>query len=310
MKRIHHIFLGISMIFSLLVCSCGDGSEKLQPSEPYKNFFEADPADKSATAELRRDFYNNTGIYLIFSDLLGTYTDEFGIERTEMVDFNWALTDNDSFSYYFDEVADEDKQHATDMVAKYFLPYINIEGSKLKPYSILLVSNLNSNQKDTYDDPSPVDYMSCWRCFAINVDEWIEADEEGAKTLGKNLLYQLVSTKIDYQTPELEPFFAVCEEHYDNYYIVDSFPEWMDEQDIEIIYEAGFRKYYADWYGEADYDAFYSKRNDLADFMKAVFDEDEADFMDKWGDYPKIVEKYNILKGCIETLGIDFNAVK
>ncbi len=311
MNNINKIFLGLAITLSASFCSsCSDDSEKLIPGEPMQNFFAPDPSDKSATAELRRSFQSETGIYLLFSDILGTYIDDFGMERTDKLDFRWGFNQYSTFSYNFVELEEGSRNNVANLVKRYYVPYVNVEGGSLKPYSILLVSNLNSNQSDTYEDPSPVDYMENWQCLALNADNWMDIDDEDARVLGREILRQLVSTKLSTSTPELELFFEISAQYYDDYYVADSYPEWMDDQNIELIYESGFLSYDPDSWGDVDYDCFLSEKNDLKDFISALFKNEESAFKEKWGNYPRIIQKYDLLKECIEGLGINLNAVK
>lgn len=308
MKIINRIFVVSAIVAAMCLCSCGDGAEDLTPSEPYVNFFEVPASDNSASASLRRNFYGDTGIYLLFSDVLAEYTDEYGNDRVEKVDFNWQLTGNRSIRYSFDGLEEDEREKVLSLVSKYFVPYINVEGGQLKPYSILLVKNLMTNERRS-SRMEPVAFLNCWRCFCINASDWLEADEETARSLGKSLLSSLVDTKVDEYTPALEPFFAICEQYYRED-VSDFFDSWVDEQDVELIYNLGFMRYSEDWYGDPAYDYFLYESNDLADFKKAVFNEDEEDFKEKWADYPLIIRKYDILKETIAELGVDFNAVK
>lgn len=308
MNIINKIMLGMAGMASMWMCSCGDSTEELTPSEPYVNFFEVPASDNSASASLRRDFYGDTGIYLLFSEVLAEYTDEFGNDRVEKVDFNWGLTSKRSINYSFDELDADEQEKALSVVSKYFVPYINVEGGQLKPYSILLVKNLKTNERRS-SRMEPVTFFSCWRCFCINASDWLEADEEGARVLGENLLLSLANTKLNEYSPELAPFFAISDQYYEGY-VCDYFDSWLDEQDVDLVYNAGFMRYSEDWWGDHEYDYFLYRNNDLSDFMKAVFGESEADFKEKWGDYPAIIRKYDILKEIVKELGIDFNAVK
>ena len=109
---------------------------------------------------------------------------------------------------------------------------------------------------------------------------------------------------------EVEDFFDIC---YDLYYSYPAaeFPDWVDDQDITLVYEAGFLTYYPDtWDYDPEYDAFPTETSDLRLFKDAIFNEDEAEFREKWADYPIIILKYEILKNILTNLGIDFNAVK
>lgn len=310
MNHINKLLFLLTIFFGCAVCSCGDGTEELTPSEPPRNFFEVDPSDNSAQAQIRRDFYKDNGIYLLFDDLLGTYTDENGIQREERVDFRWnGLTSDDSlFKWECDFLSDEEIEESIPLLEKYFIPYINVDGGKFRPYSILLVKDLMA--PDKYGYLSPTNYISTMRCLCINVSDWIGLTEDDAYYQGRKLLRTFASTKLSVNTDELEPFFEICAEHYDNVYVYYSFPEWLDYQDVELIYQAGFTRYFPDSYGEVNYDTFPYESTDLRLFLDHVFYDDEEEFMEKWGDYPLIIQKYNLMKNCIEDLGVDFNAVK
>ncbi len=285
---------------------CGDGTESLSPSAPEPNYFEVDASDNSQEAQLRRSFRDDTGIYLIFSDLLATYTDEYGVQREERVDFNWGMTtsssDNDPT---FDVLEDSEKSNVTELIKRYFIPYINVEGGSMKPYSVLLVKNLE--KRISSGRYMPADYVSCWRCFGINATDWIGADDDEAKSLGYSLLQSLIQDRLNYTSSELIPFFEISEEYYELEYISKAAPEWIDNQDMEIIYNLGFLDYYPDWMDDPAYDEFQNESNDFKSFLSGLFD---PDFEETWKDYPQIMLKYNTLKKCIEDIGIDFNAVK
>ena len=76
---------------------------------------------------------------------------------------------------------------------------------------------------------------------------------------------------------------------------------------MTLVYDAGFLTYYPDFYGDHDYDSFPYESTDFRLFKDAIFNEDEAEFREKWSEYPKIIEKYEILKRAIENLGLNLN---
>lgn len=311
MKTLNKLFFAILSLSSISLCSCSDSEEPLTPSPADPNYFAVDDADTSEEGKLRRDFYNNTGIYLLFNDTIHQGYDSYGVYQVETVDFNWeSLTGNGSYTYritYIDEI--ETKKSLVDMLGKYFIPYINVDGGQFKPYSLLL-----STKMELYNSYSrkwsSTATMSTWRCFAIACENWFGLDETEARIQGKDLLNTLISTKLTDTTPALADFFAVSGE--DIYYSApaDEFPDWEDEQDIELIYEAGFLKYYPDSWGDPYWDMFPTTKNDLLHFQEAVLYEDPAEFKEKWADYPKIIQKFDILREVIENLGVNLNAVE
>ena len=311
MNNIIKLLLGISAATAAFTfSSCSDSEDNLTPSPAMPNYFEPEASDNSAEAQLRRDFYGRTGIYLLFNDTLAYYTDEYGIDRVETIDFNWNFTGNVIDEYSFKYIADDNKSDITARIEKYFIPYINFEGGAMKPYSIALFDKINSSDSD-YDDFSSITFVNCWRSFGIATNDWVEIEsEEEAKAMGKTLLRKLVDEKITIYSSEVEDFFDIC---YDLYYSspAEEFPDWVDDQDITLIYEAGFLTYYPDtWDYDPEYDEFPNRTSDLRLFKDAIFNEDEAEFREKWADYPIIILKYETLKNILINLGIDFKAVK
>ncbi|WP_297072984.1 hypothetical protein [uncultured Duncaniella sp.] len=286
--------------------SCSDDNEDLVPGLTVDNFFAPDPADNSEEARMRRDFYKENGIYLLFSDTLATYIDSNGLERVETVDFKWtALTSHDVLTTVtYDKIFESERQASVDWAATYFLPYI--KDGKMKPYSILLVDNLMVN---TGYSPKKAAFYNTWRCFTINMSDTHGVEGEEAKSLGKTMLRNLVDQKLTQYSPELADFFAVCEEYYEAD-IIDFFPDWAYEQDIEQIYNIGFLKYNQYWGDDPEYDYMPYRSHDLTNFKDAVFNEDEAEFREKWAEYPIIIQKYDLLLECFENLGVNLKAVQ
>lgn len=309
MIPLNKLFIGFAALSSLALCSCSDDDENLTPGPVFPNFFEVDPSDNSEEAKMRREFYDRTGIYLQFNDTLAYYTDYNGIERAETVDFGWNLTSSTGNRYRYDYIknSSEAKQTAS-MIEKYFIPYINIKDGTLRPYSITIFNSIE--EYNSYSDSwKSLEYVSCIRSFGISGGSWIDVEESEAKELGKTLLRKLVDAKVDETNDALADFFAVSGDLYDSS-PYEEFPNWENEQDITLVYEAGFTTYYPDSWGDPSWDSFPYENTDLRLFKDAIFNEDETEFREKWADYPKIILKYDLLKECLINLGIDFNAVK
>ena len=307
MKPINKFMAGLLTIISPVLCACSD-DENLTPGPAFPNYFEVDASDNSPEAQLRREFKERTGIYLLFNDHLATYTDAYGMIKEETIDFDWNLTSDMEQYYRFSYLEDQtDKENVTAMIEKYFLPYINVEGGKFKPYSILIPATIEVDKYND-DDWRSKDFLSCWRCFAINAAKWMDIDAEDARSLSRSLVRSIVDDNLSDSDPALDDFYAVSQEYYDSY-PAEAFPGWMDYQDETLVYEVGFLRYYPDYYGDPDYDSFPYESSDFRLFKDAIFIEDEAEFREKWADYPKIIEKYEILKKIIEDLGLNLNAV-
>lgn len=305
MKSINKFVAGVAVILAPMFAACSD-DENLTPGPAYPNYFEVDASDNSPEAQLRRDFKDRTGIYLIFNDHLATYTDADGVLKEETVDFDWDFTSQMEQYYRFSYLDNQnDKEEISAMVEKYFLPYINVPGGRFRPYSIMIPATIEVDRYND-DDWRSKDYLSCWRCFAVNGSKWLGASPEDAHTMAKSLVRTLVDNNLSTYSSELDEFYDVSHDYYDSY-PAEAFPGWMDYQDETLVYEVGFLKYYPDSYGDPDYDDFPSEYSDFTLFKDAIFNEDETEFREKWGDYPKIIEKYEILKRVIENLGLNLN---
>ena len=84
----------------------------------------------------------------------------------------------------------------------------------------------------------------------------------------------------------------------------------MDDQDPELVYELGFLSYDKDSWGDADYDYFRDDEYDAKEYLRCVIEGDEEEFLEKWADYPKIIQKYHMMKECVMNLGINLNVVE
>lgn len=304
MKYINKFFLSLLGLGCVVLASCSE-EESLTPGSEFPNYFLPETSDKSPEAELRRDFYNESGIYLLFNDTLAVFTDEYGVERTEMLDIAWSLNSQLVNLPTWDYLEDySESEAALKGLRKYFLPNINFEKCSWSPYSIFLVKNLQT--PDRWGDLYPGNFFSCWRTTIINAEGFLSGEENDCKNAATAILKQLVSEKFTDEAEVMQPFLAVCADLYDSY-PAKAFPGWMDDQDITLIYDAGFMKYSPDSWGDPDYDDFPSKSDDINHFLDAVLTEDENTFREKWEDYPKIIIKYELMKQAIEDFGINLN---
>ena len=135
--------LGFVVIMGLWACSKEDWPDN---SGETINFFAVSENATGEEAELRRNFFDETGVYLLFSDTLGsrivsTLSGETVVDY-QVIDFMWQLSVG---SYYADSLE--------------FFPYLEIKKMKVAakfiqeeilanlpelfyPYSVLLVERM------------------------------------------------------------------------------------------------------------------------------------------------------------------------
>ena len=117
--------LGVATLFT----ACGE-EDALTPSGNELNSFLPDESDHSPVAELRRSFYEETGIYLLFSDTLrhvqtGTYEQGRPVYDTEMVDFNYNLNGDGGYNLRMEYYTTlEEMQAAAQTFKDEYLPHM------------------------------------------------------------------------------------------------------------------------------------------------------------------------------------------
>lgn len=288
----------------LMFTACSE--EELTPSGANDNPF-AVPAEQSdETSQIRREFYEHNNIHLLFSDVLrkeymGKDANGNDIWKEETLDLDYNLTSDagkDMELIFIEEP--EAQREAAALVEKYILPHL-AKGGSLLPYSILLVNVIQ--QEDRYGDMEDVDVYANMRCLAISAGEWLEMDEDEQEEHAKTILQALIQSKFDYTSEAAEPFLAYCEDMY-NEDIVDFIPDW--DRNIEDIYALGMLDYSEDWGDDPSYDWFISAKNDFADFFDEVMNGSEEEFRADYGEYPILIQKYEVMKNTIIDLGYIF----
>lgn len=305
MKLINKFLIIGTALAALGFTSCTDSEDEPLPGPKMENFFEVPDGDNSPEAQLRRDFFSKTGIYLVFNDVLAEYTDDHGNKKTETIDFNWNLTGNRSNTYRFTYLDNyEDKKQVVEAMEKYLIPYINIPGGQFKPYSFFIANTIEMYRSSRW---RPQTFVQCWRSMGLPAEDWIGLSEEEAKDQGRIILRGIIDAVLDEYSDELNEFFAPVRD-LQGADIIEIIEDWDSENpDLDAIYNLGYMGYSASSYWG---DSFYYGARDLSMFKDAIFNQTEAEFMEEWGNYPLVVQRYNILKQVIVDMGVNFNAVQ
>ena len=161
-----------AVLTTAVPCSCAQ-EEGLTPdfNNPSANFAPSTD-DMSDEAQLRRQFYTQTGCYLLFSDtlqhkLLGTDINGQPRYFTETVDLTYTVGQSSSttMSYTFTYLQQyAQKQQVTDFLTHYVLPHLT---KGLKPYSWMVCNMINS-YKDTYSGTVSHPYAASRAMPAMN----------------------------------------------------------------------------------------------------------------------------------------------
>lgn len=299
---------GLIMFAGFQFTACSD-EENLTPSHADDDLFSVPESAIDPVSELRREFHKETGIHLLFTEELnptvtGTDKDGSPILRENKVDFKWNYnTYNDYLEYEAEYITDIDAMRkAADEFKKAVLPHI--EGSSIAPYSVLLVNDLVSRTQ-SWKDMVLTYTMACWRCLAVNVGGWVEAEtDDDVATWTFGVCKSLVSAKFNSSSAEAKAWMDLSYDGGSGEDIVDYVDDW--DGDITKVYELGFMSYIKDWRGRLDYDYLPYASNDFTAYFNAVFERSQEDFEAEFGQYAKIMEKYNLMKSLILQTGYKF----
>lgn len=280
MKKIH-ILLAMLMTSAMGLTSCSD-DEDTTPSFADINGFAPAADDNSATAQLQREFYNETGVYLLFND---TLTAENGA-KPELLDLGWTLSDLYGYNYSYKYITDiEAQRQAAEVVKTHVVDRLG----DAKPFSILLADDVSY----LYNGMARHSTMVLGtRCYAFNLDDGHALDDPDA--FFGDLFISMVQGILDKYTTELQPFYDISAEYYGEY--IDEFG--LSDPTEEELWDYGFFEYNDMW------GYFYYESSDLKLWVNKVISMSRAEFEATYGSSATMMNKYEALVSVIKKIGI------
>lgn len=301
----------ISLVF-VINCFTACREEDDLTSNILVNSYLPAPDATDEESQLRRDFFESTGCYVLFNDTLrheylgvNAYGDP--CYDTEILSLAWNMSEIATYKVFaFEYLMDiEQKRMATDFVENYLIPYVQ----NVLPYSLLLV-----NQIDVYDveggielESSPVVYSNV-QCLALDVSGLWE-EEVDKESYAQEICCDIILSSWGgdpswgYSGSKADDFFDVNFYDYDN----DKMDEWynynipygLGNEYIEKFYQLGFLE-------NTHETLLPSAREDAIAYIKACLFMTEDEFMALYGKYPNVVTKYKVIKPLVDETGIQF----
>ena len=277
--------IGLLIRAGLWACTKEDWPDN---SRPEVNPF-AVPADATGEeAELRRGFFDRTGMYLLFSDTLVAQEVNAVSAKKEKVyikvhlEWNMVSTNQgiDSFICYPYKTLAE-KKMLTEFVEREVLTSVPV---LFYPYSIMLLDRLvyfQYNYYGGYEDPVEYSFYAGMQSTVItvsNLSAFTAGEKEKLKT---NLVGNLISSNISV-IPEAD--WADFYTYSDEYYKLSS--QYVVPYPIEAC---GYLPTYADaGWGGPD---FHTKEYDVKAYVEEIFKLSESEFRETYAEYPIIIDK-------------------
>ena len=305
------------LFLSLLLGACAK-EDALEPTGANDDHFTVPATATDPESVMRREFYEKTGVHLLFNDTLrreqrGTFEDGSPRWYTETLDLGYSMTGNNDAPELTYLQTDLEKEKAVEFVEKYILPHM---GQAVRPYSFLMLNTIYGMDPDTYRRGN-LNYYVGMRTMALSMDPVfkLETEEEYA-THCIAIFQSYVKSKLKLLDAAVtEPFELISDEWYykkyadfdedfwDNYDKLDAQGDdaGIDAYCKDIANQCGFIQTNTwscrfPWYAS----------DDLEDFVKAVLGTPEEEFMEMYEDYPLVREKYTIVQKIIADMGFIF----
>ena len=290
------------ILLPLATISCG-GEDALEAD--YINpsdHFQPTADDNSEEAQLRRQFFDETGCYLLFNDtiqheLLGT--DINGEERyfTETVDLTYSvgLSAYISTHYAFTLLETiEQKRQVVEFLREYILPHLR---GTLRPYSWLacdVISTWNDNNPSITKPYA----ASNQRCIAIATNYLIQRErtdtqkQQYAQRILNVTLGQLATNHSDAFTD----FYTYCDTYYGRDYASMGYADKPNTHQLRTI---GFLS-------STNSATFPSASSDLLSYTQLVVQNSDEQLQSTYANYPIVLQKVAAVRRVLIELGYTF----
>lgn len=291
MKR---VLLFIGLIFLLISCGKEDWLTNISPEI---NFFAVGDEEVGEEADLRREFFDRTGVYVVFNDTLGTREKEtVGGDKVlhyEVIRWEWNMLTGsvaDSFVCYpYDEL--EEKKLALRFIEEEVLTSVP---DLFYPYSILILDRFVWF-KDYYgiyfEAPVDLPAYAAMQVTALACGNLSSLSENEKEKLKNEMISEMICSKISKITDEdLAGFYSYSEDYYDVYSFNVPSP----------IQSVGFLDTYYYTWGVT----FNSRNYDLLAYVEEVFELSESEFRDTYSDYPVVLQKMEELVRVLNQYGV------
>lgn len=287
--------IGLLLFACLWACSDDD---YLNNDAGEVNFFAVPDDATGEEADLRRSFFNETGIYLLFSDTLGvrevpTLSGDV-VEVPQILRLEWNMVSGtavDSFvcHAYTDFQA---KQAAADFIRQQVVPNLP---ATFHPYSFLLLDRLEQFEdpwgSGVFNDPVDITSYSGMQAMAVAIHDIGGMTTEEQSELANSLVRELLVSRISVIPDEAwTDFYEYSEDYYDiNSYNVPT-----------PIQSVGFLETYYYDFGVA----YNTHEYDLQAYVQEIFNQTEEEFRAAYAAYPIVISKMEEVVRVLQSYGV------
>lgn len=305
--------LGIMIVASaiaaqtLLLLSCSDDATEVNFTDPADRYATSAITESEAIEALRRQFFEQTGSYVVFNDTLQRQflgTDRNGDDQwfIETVDLTYSVGTEASgvTKYRFTLLqSDEEKMAALEYLKDYILPHLT---GKIRPFAWLLTNTITHNDNfGTYNDYAATGQ----EVAAVACKLPLTLSKANKQRYTAQVMNILLGKLILNNSSAFEAFFAICENLYATQF---ADPETITTAENNIrLYTAGFITRGKDPMSMGVSNGFYPDREtDLTSFCRTVVANTEEQLEARYGQYPLVMQKFRIARETMQAIGYVF----
>lgn len=297
---VHTITYMAVCLFVLSACGSEDALEAdfRNPSD----FFMPAGDDQSEEAQLRRQFFNETGCYLLFNDTiqkeyLGTDINGAPVYSIETVDLTYSvgmsayISTHYSYSYLSTW---EQRRQVVSFLSDFVLPHLT---GALKPYSWFVCNQINSWTNENQNITHPFAALN-QRCIAISGNYIIQQQRTDAQkqNYAQRILNVIIGQLATNKSEAFAEFYTFSADYYNRDY---SAMGYVSKPGTADLYALGFLS-------STGFSNFPSATVDLSSYALLVVQYDENQLATMYGSYPLILQKAAIVRSVLIDLGYVF----
>lgn len=297
MKDYKTLLLVLSIVLTMGSCSKED-TPMPQFHSPASFFMPADTAT-DATSQMRREFYSNTGSYLLFTDTIqnkyvGTDINGDDVYSVETLDLgysvgNTASTNKYTFTYLTDY---EQRKAMTDYLNEYVIYHFT---GKIRPFSYFLCNTISIK---FVNGSSSAPYASAGqRGVAVATSYLLKKNrtDKQKKTYANTILNIIIAQMAKNYSEYFSDFYTYSSAYYGVYWT-----SYGTDRETTLA-KLGF-------IGIGTYTfSTPTQDNDLEQYSLATLQYTPEEWETKYAEYPVVIKKYKFVRKVLTELGFVYD---
>lgn len=297
MKKFYYIFL---ILVSVMAVSCSEDGVTPHLKDTTLAFLPA-ADDNSEEAQLRRDFYQTYGSFLLFNDTLqhealGKDVNGDMHYFTEVLDLTYQVgmstESNEKFKVTL--LTDMDQKRAAVQYIKDYL-LVHLTG-KLKPYSWLLVDKI---QRDFIGSVSSPYAATGQRAIALACNVLPRLTDDQKQQYTAQVMTTIIAKLAGDNAASFNDFLQVSAAYYDGSFTAPT----TSAENTEMLNQAGFISRGTNEFKQETNGRYPSQDQDIKAYARLIVSSTAEANAKKYADYPLVLKKCDIMRKTLKSLG-------